>query len=155
MKTRLLFTAAIVAATSLASQPAWCDPTLQTTTLSTPYTSESPWVGEILSTEGSYYLYNIGLKQFLGCGNSWGTQASGNEIGIPVTFELANGKYTIKTDAYYSGKHVGLNGYVDNGDSNQYWEFTNIGDENNPVYTIKGNNQYFANTERNVPKTKN
>ena len=151
MKTRLLFTAAIVAATSMASQPVWCNPALPVTTLSTPYNnSESPWVGEIISTEGTYYLYNVGLKQFLSCGNSWGTQASGNEVGIPVTFELANGKYVINTDAYYSGKHVGLNGYVDNGDSNQYWEFTNIGDENNPVYTIKGNNQYFANTERNV-----
>lgn len=150
MKTRLLFTAAIVAATSLASQPAWSHPAQPATTLSAPYSSESPWVGEIISTEGTYYLYNVGLKQFLSCGNSWGTQASGNEIGMPVTFELANGKYVINTDAYYSGKHVGLNGYVDNAESNQYWEFNNIGDENNPVYTIKGNGKYFANTERNV-----
>ncbi len=44
---------------------------------------------------GTYYLYDSSSKTFLSRGCAWGTEASMDKYGIPVTATLSNGAYTL------------------------------------------------------------
>ncbi len=72
--------------------------------------------------EGKYYLYNVAADGFIVGANNWGTRASISKVGgVEMEVVMANGKYELKTAPLYDGKHLGFNGYVDNGDANQNW----------------------------------
>ena len=61
-----------------------------------------------------YYIYNAALGKFLGGANSWGTQASMIEHGIPFTLAIADGKYTLDSHTYNNQNDHFFNGvFVD------------------------------------------
>ena len=61
-----------------------------------------------------YYIYNAALGKFLGGANSWGTQASMIEHGIPFTLAIADGKYTLDSHTYNNQNEHFFNGtFVD------------------------------------------
>lgn len=93
--------------------------------------------------EGSFYLYNVGAKAYMVAGNNWGTRASVNpQGGILTTFKAVDGKYEIQTSPSFSGKHLGFNGYVDNGDANQNWTFEAVEGQTN-VYKLSTGTAYL------------
>ena len=62
---------------------------------------------------GDFYIVNAATGKFLGGANSWGTQASLIEHGIPFTVALSDGKYTLdshtynnETDHFFNGTYV-------------------------------------------------
>lgn len=66
-------------------------------------------------TEGDFYIVNVATGKFLGGANSWGTQASLIEHGIPFTVAaLGDGKYTLDSHTYNNGASHFFNGtYID------------------------------------------
>ena len=78
--------------------------------------------------EGKYYIYNPAANGFIVGANNWGTRASISELG-GIEFEavLADGKYELKSAPAYAGKHLGTDGYVDNGKADQKdWTITPV-----------------------------
>ena len=93
--------------------------------------------------EGTFYLYNVGKKQFLTCGNGWGTQASVSlNSAMTVTIEAVGSDYKLRTDVNGSGKGLERLGdpviYTDqSAGKNSTWTFTKVADASNgPIYTI-------------------
>lgn len=77
---------------------------------------------------GQYYLYNVGAKSCVVGANNWGTRASvGLKGGILITAVQAGDGFELQTAPTYSGKHLGFNGYVDNGDADQNWIIEDYG----------------------------
>ena len=71
--------------------------------------------------DGTYYLYNVAAKGYLVGANSWGTHASISKVGgLEIKVYQADGKYELNTSSLYPGKRLGFNGYVDDG-NNQNW----------------------------------
>ena len=95
--------------------------------------------------EGKYYLYNVAADGYVVGANNWGTRASISKLGgIEMEAKLADGKYELSTAPTYPGKHLGFNGYVDNGDANQYWTVTEVeGQEGVFTLTDNQNNVLF------------
>ena len=85
--------------------------------------------------EGKYYIFNPAANGFIVGANNWGTRASISQTG-GIEFEavLANGKYELKSAPLYAGKHLGFNGYVDNGDLSNWTIAPVEGQEG--VYTL-------------------
>lgn len=68
-----------------------------------------------------YYIYNAATGQFLGGANSWGTQASQIEHGIPFTAAIGEGVYTLDSHTYNNANDHFFNGtYVDGASTNLY-----------------------------------
>ena len=126
-----------------------------------PILPESPYgfygdeLAEVDEEFGSdYYIYNIATQQFLTGGNSWGTQASRNEVGTRFTVEaLEDGTYTLDSHVSNGGTshYLGSNGYVDA----QPFGFTltKVADDNEDVnvYTISdGTNLLAANADNTI-----
>jgi len=92
--------------------------------------------------EGKYYMYNEAAGGYLVGANDWGTRASIAKVG-GIEFEAvqADGKYELKTPLY--NKHLGFNGYVDNGDPAN-WTVTGVEGQEG-VFTIStdGTNVLF------------
>jgi len=63
--------------------------------------------------DGTYYLYESSSKTFLSRGANWGTEATTDKYGIPVTTKLTDGKYTL-SPADWNGT-VYINGNADDG----------------------------------------
>ena len=71
--------------------------------------------------DGTYYLYSVAAKGYLVGANSWGTHASISKVGgLEIKVYQADGKYELNTSSLYPGKRLGFNGYVDDG-NNQNW----------------------------------
>src|SRR5574344_1680755 len=72
------------------------------------------WTGETAAA-GTFYLYNVGAKQFLCAGNGWGSQASFNDTGIDVTLAVSGTGYSIDTKISNGGTNNFLTtgGYCD------------------------------------------
>lgn len=64
---------------------------------------------------GTYYLYDSSSKTFLSRGCAWGTEASMDKYGIPVTATLSNGAYTLNPADWNGTVYInGANGiYTD------------------------------------------
>jgi len=106
--------------------------------------SAQSWVPSEVS-EGTFYLYNVGAQGFVVGANNWGTRASiSKEGGIPFTLKVTDGKYELQSSPTYSGKHLGFNGYVDNGDANQNWTFEAVAGETNVYKMSTGEKYLFA-----------
>ena len=81
----------------------------------------------VVLAEGKYFLYNVAAKGYVVGANNWGTRASISQYGgLEMEAKLNNGKYELSTAAVYPNKHLGFNGYVDNGDANQNWKLTPV-----------------------------
>ena len=107
------------------------------------HASAQGWVPSEVG-EGTFYLYNVGAKGFVVGANNWGTRASITaEGGIPFTLKATDGKYELKSDPNYSGKHLGFNGFVDNGDADQNWTFEAVAGETN-VYKMSTGSAYLS-----------
>ena len=103
---------------------------------------------QALSYEGStvesgkeYYFYNVGAGKFLEGGNSYGTQASLGEVGVPVLFtSTGENLYTLDTRISNGGENhfLGSNGFVDAGAFN--WTLTKV--EGSNAYTLGTGDAY-------------
>ena len=123
-------------------------------------TEESPYgfygdeLAEVDEEYGSdYYLYNIGTREFLTGANSWGTQASRNEVGTRFTVELSEGKYTFDSHVSNGGNshYLGSNAYVDAAPFGFTLEPVADDTEGVTIYTISdGTNLLKANAENTV-----
>ncbi len=76
MKHKLLF--ALAGALMSMSAMAWDAPTRPTMPTFPQY--EGTWVAP--ENDGTYYIYNVGTGQFLGCGNDWGTRAVTTNVAV-------------------------------------------------------------------------
>ncbi|MBO7068264.1 MAG: Ig domain-containing protein [Bacteroidaceae bacterium] len=71
--------------------------------------------------EGEFYIVNAATGKFLGGANSWGTQASLIDHGIPFTIAESDGTYTLDSHTYNSETQHFLTGtYVDGASTNLY-----------------------------------
>ena len=86
-----------------------------------------------------YYIVNAATGTFLGGANSWGTQASLIEHGIPFTTALKDGKYTLDSHTYNSATDHFFNGtYIDGSATNLY--ITSLGNGKFSISTAEGSN---------------
>lgn len=86
---------------------------------------------------GDYYIMNAATGTFLGGGNSWGTQASVVEHGIPFGVAVGEGVYTLDSYTYNKATDHFLNGtYVDGASTNLY--ITSLGNGKFSISTADG-----------------
>ncbi|MCR5473069.1 MAG: hypothetical protein K6F02_07940, partial [Prevotella sp.] len=94
--------------------------------------------------DGKYYLYNVGAEGFIVGANDWGTRASIAKVGgVEIEAVMADGKYELKTASLYPGKHIGFNGYVDNGDASNWTIVPVEGQEGVFTLSTDGTNVLF------------
>ena len=138
--------------------PADGDVTIGINRISTPasdYTVIGPWtltrIGDAETepepqpatlAEGKYYMYNVAAEGYLVGANNWGTRASIAKVGgIEIEAVSADGKYELKTPLY--NKHLGFDGYVDNGNPAN-WTVTGVeGQEGVFTLSTDGTNVLF------------
>lgn len=102
--------------------------------------AESPWVGSAVENGKTYYLYNPAAKAFLTGANSWGTQASLGQDGLPFIAEGADGVFAFNGVISNNGSHyMGNGGYIDSGAT----QFT-LTEVQSGVYTIGWDGYYYA-----------
>ena len=105
--------------------------------------SATDWVGNEV-TAGEFYLYNVGADRYLGFGENWGTKATADHAGIPVTLVAGSGTYTIKTNVASSGNKLFVDGYMDGGAGKSGdWVFTDQNVAGKKVYTINIGEKYL------------
>ena len=94
--------------------------------------------------DGKYYIFNVAANGFIVGANDWGTRASISKTG-GIEFEavLSDGKYELKSAPLYAGKHLGFNGYVDNGDAANWTIVPVEGQEGVFTLTTDGTNVLF------------
>ena len=91
---------------------------------------------------GTFYIYNVGAEKFLASGTSWGSRASIEPHGaMKLTLAVSGGGYTISTDAIYSEKYLGSDGFMDNGTS-AVWTFEAVSGQSN-TYKMKNGSSYL------------
>lgn len=110
----------------------------------TPITVESPWVGAAVENGKTYYLYNTKAKAFLNGANSWGTQASLGQDGLPFIAEGADGVFAFNGVVANSETqhYLGNGGFIDSGSA----QFT-LTEVIDGVYTIGWGTNYYASAE--------
>ena len=110
----------------------------------TDVVAESPWVGSAVENGQTYYLYNPAAKAFLTGANSWGTQASLGQDGLPFIAEGADGVYALNGVVSNGGAshYLGNGGYIDSGAA----QFT-LTEVQSGVYTIGWDGNYYASAE--------
>ena len=110
----------------------------------TPITVESPWVGAAVENGKTYYLYNTKAKAFLNGANSWGTQASLGQDGLPFIAEGEGNLFAFNGVVSNGGAnhYLGNAGYIDSGSA----QFT-LTEVIDGVYTIGWGTNYYASAE--------
>ena len=94
--------------------------------------------GEAVASGAQYYLYNLGAQKFLEGGNDWGVFSTFAEVGIPITFTQVDGNlYTLNTGMGF----IDAEGYMDHGEANLTLAPVQ-GAEN--VYTLGTGTVYFG-----------
>lgn len=83
--------------------------------------------------EGTFFIYNVGGSSFLSGGNSWGTQASLNAIGLDCYLALEDGAYSICTG---NNVYLGKDGYIDKAQTNSNYITWNINSVGDNAYTL-------------------
>lgn len=155
MKTKVLFTAALMAAAASGAQAA---PNAGSNMLvqlreSQRYEGVSlladevaevrdiatlAYTGATLESGQEYYLYNVGARKFLEGGNSWGTQASFGEVGASIVITSTGENVYSLSSPYNNGgenHYLGTDGYLDNKPASSTWTLTAVGDGTN-AYTL-------------------
>lgn len=107
-------------------------------------------VNEAPLANGDYYILNVSKNKYLGGANSWGTQASVIEHGIPFTVALADGAYTLDSKTYNNSAtaHYLTGTYVDGAATSIY--ITDLGDGKYSISTAEGSAYLTANDENTV-----
>lgn len=110
----------------------------------TPITVESPWVGAAVENGKTYYLYNTKAKAFLNGANSWGTQASLGQDGLPFIAEGEGNVFAFNGVVSNGGAshYLGNAGFIDSGSA----QFT-LTEVIDGVYTIGWGTNYYASAE--------
>ena len=99
--------------------------------------------------DGDYYVLNVSKGGYLGGANTWGTQASVINHGIPFTVTLTNGGYTFDSKTYNNKDQHYLNGtYVDGDETSIY--ITALGDSKFSLSTADGSEFLTANNDNTV-----
>ena len=103
--------------------------------------AESPWVGSAVENGKTYYLYNPAAKAFLTGANSWGTQASLGQDGLPFIAEGADGVFAFNGVVSNGGNshYLGNGGYIDSGAAQ-----LTLTEVQSGVYTIGWDGYYYA-----------
>ncbi len=93
--------------------------------------------------DGTYYLYNAAIGQYMGAGSSWGTHAVTNAVGLDYTLAFTeDGKYTIDSQVSNGGNSHFLNGEWNDGAA-MGWIFAPVeGAEG--VYTISNGESFLT-----------
>ena len=87
--------------------------------------------------DGDFYIVNAATGKYLGGANSWGTQASLIEHGIPFTVALTDDKYTLDSHTYNNANDHFFSGtYVDGSSTNLY--ITSVGNGKYSISTANG-----------------
>ena len=113
----------------------------------TPAAAPAFYSTEIVSGT-DYYIYNAATGKFLGGGNSWGTQASLIEHGIPFgATKIEDGVYTLNSYTYNDANQHYLSGtYVDGNATDLH--ITSLGNGkfsiDSPVTTGEGENAVIS-----------
>ena len=98
---------------------------------------------------GDFYIVNAATGKYLGGANSWGTQASLIEHGIPFTVAIGDGVYTLDSHTYNSATAHFFNGtYVDQASTDLY--ITSLGSGKYSISTADGSAFVTANVNDNV-----
>ncbi len=98
---------------------------------------------------GDFYIVNAATGKYLGGANSWGTQASQIEHGIPFTVAISDGKYTLDSHTYNNANDHFFNGtFVDKSSTNLY--ITSLGNGKYSISTADGSAFVTANVNDNV-----
>ena len=155
MKTKVLFTAALMVAAASGAQAASYTESnmllqllesqryegvslLADETLSVRDVATLTYNGEAVASGAQYYLYNLGAQKFLEGGNDWGVFSTFAEVGIPITFTQVDGNlYTLNTGMGF----IDAEGYMDHGEANLTLAPVQ-GAEN--VYTLGTGTVYFG-----------
>lgn len=96
------------------------------------------YTGATLESGQEYYLYNVGAGKFLEGGNSWGTQASFGEVGASIVITSTGENVYSLSSPYSNGgenHYLGTDGYLDNTPASSTWTLTAVGDGTN-AYTL-------------------
>ncbi len=105
---------------------------------------------------GDFFIVNVATGKYLGGANSWGTQASLIDHGIPFTIAESGEQYTFDSHTYNNSTDHFFNGtYLDQGTANLY--VTSLGSGKYAISTANGsafvtsnvNNTIVANTAAN------
>lgn len=106
------------------------------------------WTASAPANGGTYYLYNVGKRQWLDRGEAYATRATLSLGGITFTLEQSGNAFYLKSTLGY----LGNDGYVDKANtSSKYvpWTFTPVPDQEG-VYTISyGDSYFYGRTDRN------
>ena len=95
-----------------------------------------------LFADGTYYLYNVAVGQYMAAGSSWGTHAVTNAVGLDYTLAFTDGKYTIDSQVSNGGDKHFLNGEWNDGLA-MGWIFAPVeGAEG--VYTISDGTKFMT-----------
>lgn len=88
--------------------------------------------------QGDFFIRNVGTGKFLGGANSWGTQASIIQHGIPFGLtKIAEGKYTLNSYTYNSESDHFFNGaFIDQPETNIF--VTKLSNGNYALSTAEG-----------------
>ena len=98
---------------------------------------------------GDFYIVNAATGKYLGGANSWGTQASLIEHGIPFGVTVGEDVYTLDTYTYEAdNKHFLSGTYVDGESTNLY--IKPLGDGKYSISTADGSSFLTANTNNTV-----
>jgi len=101
---------------------------------------------------GDFYIVNAATGKYLGGANSWGTQASIIEHGIPFTAAVSDGKYTLDSHTYNNTtSHFFSGTYVDGGSTNLY--ITSLGSGKYSISTAEGSAYVTATSATTVDNT--
>ena len=96
-----------------------------------------------LFADGTYYLFNAAVNQYMAAGSSWGTHAVTNTAGLDYTLAFtADGKYTIDSQVSNGGDNHFLNGEWNDGAA-MGWIFAPVeGAEG--IYTISNGENFLT-----------
>lgn len=92
-----------------------------------------------IESDGTYYLYNIGAKRWMGFGGKDGYQAAFLDYGCPLTLTKTEGGYHIGNTHYDSNAYLSATGAGRSSASLFIIEEAEEG-----IYTIKSDNGYFG-----------
>lgn len=100
------------------------------------------WVGDKVQAGTDYYIYNVETGHYIHCGNDWGTRASFDTPGLIFTTAASNSGYTLSStkngtvnNVNCNGKFLGVDGFIDQ--KATVWTLTNVGTDDDPIYTMK------------------
>ncbi len=95
--------------------------------------------------DGTYFVLNVGTKNYLAAGADWGTHAVVNAAGLDFGVALADGKYTFDSKVANGNNHF-LNGEYTDGESFA-WTLVKVSDG---VFNIYNGEKYLTAGDNNV-----